>query len=167
MTARAARPSVPGAPQGQRHRAREAAVQMLYQWEVGRLSMAEVRQTFWSHDDEAGHPLSADMRTFAMRLADGVVSTVDQLDPMIAAAEDALERQSVDALIDMTTVDVGQEIRRRFVRAIELKHSAGGNVEAGRAFVAAYEEFMHAVEALRQGGTAERAGEVAVSTRRR
>ena len=102
MTARAARPSVPGAPQGQRHRAREAAVQMLYQWEIGRLSMAEVRQTFWSHDDEAGHPLSADMRTFAMRLADGVVSTVDQLDPMIAAAAEhwRVERMNVtDRLI--------------------------------------------------------------------
>jgi hypothetical protein len=88
------------------------------------------------------------------------------MDPMITAAEDALERQSVDALIEMANADVGQQIRRRFARAIELKHSSGSSLDAGRAFVAAYEEFIHAVEALRQGKTAERAGEVAVSTRR-
>ena len=58
-----------------RHRAREAAVQMLYQWEIGRLSMLEVRQTFWTQDDETGETLNGDLRDFAMRLADGVAST--------------------------------------------------------------------------------------------
>ena len=102
MTARAARRSASGAPQGQRHRAREAAIQMLYQWEVGRLSMSEVRETFWSHDDETGDPLSAEMRAFAMRLADGVVSAIDRLDPLIAEAAEhwRVERMNVtDRLI--------------------------------------------------------------------
>ena len=98
MTARAARRSASGAPQGQRHRAREAAIQMLYQWEVGRLSMPEVRQTFWSHDDETGEPLSPEMRAFAMRLADGVVSAVDQLDPLIA---EAAEHLPVDIIVNV------------------------------------------------------------------
>ena len=100
--ARPARHSTPGAAQGQRHRAREAALQMLYQWEVGRLSMLEVRQTFWSHDDETGEPLSAELRTFAMKLADGVASTVEQLDPLIAEAAEhwRVERMNVtDRLI--------------------------------------------------------------------
>ncbi len=100
--ARAAKRSVPGAAQGQRHRAREAALQMLYQWEVGRLSMPEVRETFWSHDDETGDPLSAELRTFAMGLAEGVVSAVEQLDPMIAEAAEhwRVERMNVtDRLI--------------------------------------------------------------------
>ena len=100
--ARAAKRSVPGAAQGQRHRAREAALQMLYQWEVGRLTMPEVRQTFWSHDDETGDPLNAELRSFAVGLAEGVVSAVEQLDPMIAEAAEhwRVERMNVtDRLI--------------------------------------------------------------------
>ena len=102
MTARAARPSVRGAFQGQRHRAREAAIQMLYQWEVGRLPMQEVGQTFWAHDDETGDPLNAEMRAFATGLAQGVVSSVEQLDPVIAEAAEhwRVERMNVtDRLI--------------------------------------------------------------------
>lgn len=100
--ARAVKHPASGAPQGQRHRAREAALQMLYQWEVGRLSMLEVHQTFWSHDEETGNPLSAELRAFAMRLADGVVSKVEQIDPLIAEAAEhwRVERMNVtDRLI--------------------------------------------------------------------
>ena len=102
MTAPAEKRSAPRAPKEQRHRAREAAIQMLYQWEVGRLSMVEIRQTFWAHDDESGEPLGSDLRAFAMSLADGVVSTVDALDPMIASAAEhwRIERMNVlDRLI--------------------------------------------------------------------
>ena len=102
MTARAEKRSVPRAPKEQRHRARETALQMLYQWEIGRLTMSEVRQTFWAHDDEAGEPLNADLRDFAMRLADGVASAVGDLDPMIATAAEhwRIERMTVlDRLI--------------------------------------------------------------------
>lgn len=102
MTASAARRSVPGASQEQRHRAREAALQMLYQWEVGQLSMADVHQTFWSHDDESRTPLGADLRTFAAGLAGGVASSIEELDPMIAEAAEhwRIERMNViDRLI--------------------------------------------------------------------
>jgi len=102
MTAPAEKRSAPRAPKEQRHRAREAAIQMLYQWEVGRLSMVEIRQTFWAHDDESGEPLGSDLRAFAMSLADGVVSSVDALDPMIASAAEhwRIERMNVlDRLI--------------------------------------------------------------------
>ena len=102
MTARAERRSAPRAPKEQRHRAREAALQMLYQWEVGRLSMREVHQTFWTHDDETGEPLGQELRDFSMSLADGVAATVDELDPMIAKAAEhwRIERMNVmDRLI--------------------------------------------------------------------
>lgn len=102
MTARAERRSAPRAPKEARHRARQAALQMLYQWEVGRLSMAEVRQTFWSHDDEMEEPLGAELREFALALADGVASNVAALDPLIAEAAEhwRLERMNVmDRLI--------------------------------------------------------------------
>ena len=75
---------------------------MLYQWEVGRLSMLEVRQTFWSHDDESDEPLGAELREFALTLAEGVVAHVATLDPMIAQAAEhwRIERMNVlDRLI--------------------------------------------------------------------
>jgi len=102
VTARAEKRSAPRAPKEQRHRARETALQMLYQWEIGRLSMSEIRETFWAHDDETGEPLNADLRDFAMRLAEGVMSTVSDLDPMIAKAAEhwRIERMNVlDRLI--------------------------------------------------------------------
>jgi N utilization substance protein B len=85
-----------------RHRARQAALQMLYQWEVGRLSMFEVRQTFWAHDADAVEPLTDELRAFATRLADGVANSVGEVDPLIAEAAEhwRLERMNVmDRLI--------------------------------------------------------------------
>jgi transcription antitermination protein NusB len=88
-------------PRESRHRAREAALQMLYQWEVGRVSMFEVRQTFWAQA-EAEHALPEDLRAFATSLADGVATQVAQIDPTIATAAEhwRLERMNVmDRLI--------------------------------------------------------------------
>jgi N utilization substance protein B len=61
-----------------------------------------VRQTFWSHDDETEEPLGAELREFALTLADGVAANVAALDPMIAEAAEhwRLERMNVmDRLI--------------------------------------------------------------------
>ena len=65
MTAGAERRTADRPAKETRHQARQAALQMLYQWEVGRLSMFEVRQTFWTHSADAGEPLSEDLRAFA------------------------------------------------------------------------------------------------------
>lgn len=75
---------------------------MLYQWEVGRVSMFEVRQTFWTHAHDARQPLADDLREFATSLADGVAARVEELDPLISAAAEhwRLERMNVmDRLI--------------------------------------------------------------------
>lgn len=89
-------------PKEQRHQAREAALQMLYQWEIGRLSMFEVRQTFWTHAAERGEALREELRGFATALADGVAGNVGALDPIISEAAEhwRLERMNVmDRLI--------------------------------------------------------------------
>jgi transcription antitermination protein NusB len=102
MTAGAERRSDERAPKESRHQAREAALQMLYQWEVGRVSMFEVRQTFWTHAPDARQPLPADLRTFATTLADGVAGRVEELDPIISESAEhwRLERMNVmDRLI--------------------------------------------------------------------
>ena len=75
---------------------------MLYQWEVGRVSMFEVRQTFWAHARDGREPLPDDLRAFATTLADGVAAAVEELDPIVAEAAEhwRLERMNVmDRLI--------------------------------------------------------------------
>jgi transcription antitermination protein NusB len=80
-----------------RHQAREAAVQMLYQWEVGKQSMLEVMQTYWTPGLTADAPISDDLRQFASTLTNGVAATAEQLDPIIAEAAQnwRLERMAV------------------------------------------------------------------------
>lgn len=102
MTARAERRAGSRPGREARHRSREAAVQMLYQWEVGRTSMADVLNTFWLHEDASAPPLSDEHRAFAARLADGVVSAIGELDPAISEAAEhwRLERMNtIDRLI--------------------------------------------------------------------
>lgn len=58
---------------------------MLYQWEVGRLSMPEVQQTFWTI--ETDEPAASDrIQAFAIRLADGTIESLPEIDPLIEAS---------------------------------------------------------------------------------
>jgi len=84
-----------------RHRAREAAVQMLYQWEVGRVPMPEVLASFWEGPG-ATEIVSGEHRVFATELANGVVAAVETIDPLIREAAEhwRVERMNVlDRLI--------------------------------------------------------------------
>jgi N utilization substance protein B len=80
-----------------RHRAREVALQMLYQWEVGRAPMPDVVRTFRTHEELPGHDLSDDQRGFAERLATGVAEALGEIDPEIAHAAEhwRIERMNV------------------------------------------------------------------------
>jgi N utilization substance protein B len=102
VTTRVERRAQPRAAKEARHRARQAAVQMLYQWEVGRSSIPDVMQTFWLHDAAAVQELSDEHRRFAETLVRGVAGEVGNIDPVIGdAAENwRLERMNVlDRLI--------------------------------------------------------------------
>jgi N utilization substance protein B len=79
-----------------RHRAREAALQMLYAWDVGRIDPADVPSAYWLMDRaEAGVPSAVRVR--AESLALGTISRVMEIDPLIAACADnwRLERMAV------------------------------------------------------------------------
>jgi transcription antitermination protein NusB len=83
--------------QASRHRAREAALQMLYQWEIGRVSAHDAARTYWpgrdappSPDDEHAdrlpeHALDEHGRTFANALVKGTIERVSEADQLIAA----------------------------------------------------------------------------------
>jgi N utilization substance protein B len=67
---------------GPRHRAREAALQILYFWEVGRASPDEALQAFFAeHEPDAPEPL----RAFAADLVHGTIAEIAALDEVVAA----------------------------------------------------------------------------------
>jgi N utilization substance protein B len=73
----------PGCGGDERHRSREAALQMLYAWEVGRVDLEDLAEAFWS-EHGAALGLSVRCRAFADRLARGTVAHVGTIDPLIA-----------------------------------------------------------------------------------
>jgi N utilization substance protein B len=80
-----------------RHRAREAALQMLYQWEVGRAPEADIIRTYWAgrdappdSEDELADAvpeaaLVEDERAYANALLSGTIARVAEADELIGA----------------------------------------------------------------------------------
>ena len=66
-----------------RRRAREAALQMLYQWEVGRTSPGDSILSYWPAQDDAA-ALSEEHREFANALVRGTTQRLDEIDSLIA-----------------------------------------------------------------------------------
>jgi N utilization substance protein B len=66
-----------------RRRAREAALQMLYQSEIGRAGPYETIVTFWTAHDSAGE-VDEESREFANALVRETLARVGDIDPMIA-----------------------------------------------------------------------------------
>lgn len=103
---------------------------MLYQWEVGRLSIDEAIQTFWGVGDR--EPLSDEARGFAEALARGTAADAPEADPIIAASAEhwRLDRMAVlDRLILRLAV-------HEFLRAPETPRKVVINeaVELARTF---------------------------------
>jgi N utilization substance protein B len=67
-----------------RRRAREAALQMLYQGEVGRTGAYEAIATYWPARD-AEEALPEDAREFANTIVRGTIARVEEIDRLLAA----------------------------------------------------------------------------------
>src|SRR2546430_1095630 len=67
-----------------RHRAREAALQILYQWEVGRIDIEGAAETFFGQQWPDREPPTEALRTFASALARDTVARLGEIDPLIA-----------------------------------------------------------------------------------
>ncbi len=67
-----------------RHRAREAALQILYQWEIGQSPVGRAADTLFELQwpEEGGAP--DEVRTFATTLADDTVARLATIDPILA-----------------------------------------------------------------------------------
>ena len=69
-----------------RHRAREAALQILYQWHVGGVPVGRAAQTFFELQWPDQAPPIEELRAFATSLAADTVAGLDAIDPLIAEA---------------------------------------------------------------------------------
>ena len=67
-----------------RHRAREAALQILYQWEIGRRDVDRAAETFFTQQWPDEQPAADELRGFASSLAHDTVDRLDEIDPLIA-----------------------------------------------------------------------------------
>lgn len=76
-----------------------------------------------------------------------------RIEPTVRAADEALERGSVDKLVKQVTDEAAAGIRKRFAEASEKRKQADQSVAAGREYVAAYVEYVHFVEQLHETAT--------------
>jgi hypothetical protein len=129
----------------------------------------------WVHPDQEGEVRDAFQRTLTVRqqsaaardLADRYffetlvrlhragegapytgLKPAGEVEPGIAAADQALESGAVDALVEEVAERVSAGVRERFAHALEKKKHADESVTAGREFVEAYVEYVHYVERL-------------------
>jgi N utilization substance protein B len=85
-----------------RRRARQAALQILYQWEVGGVAVDRAAATFFDLQWPGREPADPAVRDFASSLALETVASLGDVDPLIAATAERwrIERMPViDRLI--------------------------------------------------------------------
>jgi N utilization substance protein B len=75
---------VKGARKDPRHRAREAALQVLYHWDVARTDVASAADTFFDLQWADADPPPDDLRSFATELAHDTVRHLAEVDALIA-----------------------------------------------------------------------------------
>ena len=73
--------------------------------------------------------------------------------PAIPAADKAIEDGSVEAVLKLLTEAMHGRLRAHFDEVIDARSFKTNDVTAGRAFVAAYVEFIHYVERLYEAST--------------
>jgi len=92
------------------------------------------------------------------RAGEGVAYTglkpAGTVDPVIAAADRALDKGSADQLATEFGEHVAAGLRERFAKVVAAKLHRDKSVDAGRAYVAAYVEYVHYVEAVHALATA-------------
>lgn len=78
----------------------------------------------------------------------GIQPAGTDLGPAVKEADEALETGSADRLVKLVNDEAAQGIRERFARTMERRRHASHGVDAGRAYVASYVDYVHYVEGL-------------------
>jgi len=84
-----------------------------------------------------------------------------EVEPVVAAADNAIKNDDVDELTKEISTLVNSGIHQRFERLMQAKKHMDENVASGRQYVEAYVEFVHYVERLHNDalGTAAQHGD--------
>jgi hypothetical protein len=77
------------------------------------------------------------------------------LGPAIPAADKAIHDGSVEPLVKLLTSPMQERLREHFNEVVKHKMFQASDVAGGRAYVAAYVEFIHYVERIYESSTAE------------
>src|SRR5476649_909469 len=67
-----------------RHRARESALQILYQWDIGKRDIDKTSATYFDLQWPDTDSPAGDLRAFATALARDTTERLDEIDPLIA-----------------------------------------------------------------------------------
>jgi hypothetical protein len=78
------------------------------------------------------------------------IKAAGTVEPVVARADQALEKGSVDELSKGIAAHTVEGIRERFNRAVETRKHAGESVQAGREYVEAYVDYVHYLERIAQ-----------------
>jgi hypothetical protein len=71
-----------------------------------------------------------------------------EIEPAIEAADNALSTGKIDGVVDDVTRRLAEGVRERFRLVVETQKHKDEDVASGRAFVAAYVDYVHFVERL-------------------
>lgn len=74
-------------------------------------------------------------------------------EPAVVAADEAIAAGSPDVLVQEMSNGLGQGIQERLNRVLDARKHMNESIEAGRAYVAAYVDYMHYVEGVHNAVT--------------
>ena len=115
-----------------RHRAREAALQILYQWDVGKADVDRATETFFDLQWADAKPPEDAFREFAAALAWDTVKRLDEVDALIA---DSAENWRVERMAVIDRLIIRMAVCG-FIRDKDLPHAVVINeaLELARTF---------------------------------
>ena len=73
---------------------------------------------------------------------------VGSMTPMVEMADNSLDKNDIDYVVEAVNSHLGEVLKERFTKAMELSKTKDNSVEQGRAYVDAYVQYTHTLEAL-------------------
>ena len=73
---------------------------------------------------------------------------IGSMTPMVEMADNSLDKNDIDYVVNKVNNHLGEVLRERFTKAMELSKTKHNSVEQGRAYVEAYVEYTHTLDAL-------------------
>lgn len=71
-----------------------------------------------------------------------------QTEPIVVMSDQALEQKNINNLLEKLNAHLSEVVREKYNQAVETSRGKDQSAEAGRAFVKAYVEYTHLLEAV-------------------